>query len=126
QLEGGSLAYNMPAAVRLTGAVDFGKFEESFKLLIKRHEILRTCFKIDSEGEARQFIIPVEDVNFEMTQKDFLGQDAQKQLVSGYLEEMNREPFDLEKAPLIRASLIKLEEDDHVFFLSMHHIVGDG
>ena len=42
QLEGGSLAYNMPAAVKLTGTIDINKFEESFRRLIYRHEILRT------------------------------------------------------------------------------------
>ncbi|MRX70534.1 amino acid adenylation domain-containing protein, partial [Flavobacterium resistens] len=126
QFEGGALAYNMPAAVRFTGTVDFDKFEESFRLLIKRHEILRTYFKSNDQAEVRQFIIPTEQVSFSITQKSFLNKNNQHESVSDYLEEVNKEPFDLEKAPLIRDSLIKLREDEHVFFLSMHHIIGDG
>ncbi|SMO94888.1 AMP-binding enzyme C-terminal domain-containing protein, partial [Flavobacterium resistens] len=126
QLEGGSLAYNMSAAVRFIGTVDYDKFEESFRLLIKRHEILRTYFKSNDQAEVRQFIIPTEQVSFSITQKSFLNNKNQHESVSDYLEEVNKEPFDLEKAPLIRASLIKLREDEHVFFLLMHHIIGDG
>ncbi|MRX70545.1 hypothetical protein GJU42_21410, partial [Flavobacterium resistens] len=72
QLEGGSLAYNMSAAVRFIGTVDYDKFEESFRLLIKRHEILRTYFKSNDQAEVRQFIIPTEQVSFSITQKSFL------------------------------------------------------
>ncbi|OMQ07747.1 non-ribosomal peptide synthetase, partial [[Flexibacter] sp. ATCC 35103] len=56
QLEGGSLAYNMPAAVVFTGKIDADKLEESFRHLIARHEILRTNFKTDQSGENRQYI----------------------------------------------------------------------
>ncbi|MFH6951479.1 condensation domain-containing protein, partial [Flavobacterium sp. FlaQc-51] len=55
QLEGGSLAYNMPAAVVFTGKIDADKLEESFRKLIARHEILRTNFKTDQWGENRQY-----------------------------------------------------------------------
>ncbi|MRX70541.1 hypothetical protein GJU42_21390, partial [Flavobacterium resistens] len=126
QLEGGSLAYNMPAAVRLTGTVDFDKFEESFKLLIERHEILRTFFKSNDQGEVSQFIIPVAGVSFTITQKDFSKNKKSEAQVADYLEEINKEPFDLERAPLVRGAIIKLKEKEHVFFLSMHHIIGDG
>ncbi|WP_173966803.1 condensation domain-containing protein, partial [Flavobacterium collinsii] len=71
QLEGGSLAYNMPAAVKLTGVVDGTKFEESFKRLIARHEILRTSFKTDQSGDVRQYIVPTEQVNFTIAEQDY-------------------------------------------------------
>ncbi|MFV8348040.1 condensation domain-containing protein, partial [Flavobacterium sp. ZB4P13] len=126
QLEGGSLAYNMPAAVQLTGDIDIAKFEASFIRLIDRHEILRTSFKTDLEGEVRQFIIPIEGVSFRMTQKSFSKQKNQDQLVSNYLEEINKEVFDLKQGPLVRTSLIELKKNNFIFFLSMHHIIGDG
>ncbi|MRX70538.1 amino acid adenylation domain-containing protein, partial [Flavobacterium resistens] len=126
QLEGGSLAYNMPAAVRFTGTVDYDKFEEAFRLLIKRHEILRTSFKVDKQGEVRQWIVPIEKVDFIVVQKDFSKQKKnQEQIVANYLQELNSIAFDLEHTP-VRASMIKLKEKEHVFFLSLHHIIGDG
>ncbi|WP_316634068.1 non-ribosomal peptide synthetase [uncultured Flavobacterium sp.] len=126
QMEGGSLAYNMPAAVNLKGAVDKNKLEESFKSLIDRHEILRTYFKTNNQGEVRQHIIPTENVKFAITEEDFCSVENQDEAVIDFLHEKNAEPFDLEQAPLVRASLIKLKEDEYVFFLSLHHIIGDG
>ncbi|UWY30341.1 amino acid adenylation domain-containing protein [Flavobacterium sp. TR2] len=126
QLEGGSLAYNMPAAVKLTGVVDGTKFEESFKRLIDRHEILRTTFKTNLSGDVRQFIVPAEQINFKIAEQDYSAKENQGETIAAYLQAINSEPFDLEQAPLVRASLIKLKEDEYVFFLSLHHIIGDG
>ncbi|MFC0781193.1 amino acid adenylation domain-containing protein, partial [Flavobacterium sp. HJSW_4] len=126
QLEGGSLAYNMPAAIKLTGAVDYDKFEESFKLLIHRHEILRTYFKTNEEGEINQYVLASDHINFAITEKDFTSEEDQQGAIAGYLKQTKNEPFHLEHAPLIRASLLKLKAEEYVFSLSMHHIIGDG
>ncbi len=37
-----------------------------------------------------------------------------------------RQPFDLAKGPLVRATLLRLDENEHVGLLTMHHIVSDG
>ncbi|MCD0472754.1 condensation domain-containing protein, partial [Flavobacterium sp. JAS] len=126
QLEGGSLAYNMPGAVTLKGNIEINKFEESFKLLLQRHEILRTYFKADNQGDIRQYIIPSEQLDFKISIEDFSFTENQQEAIAKYIEERNHEIFDLEQAPLIRASLLKLKEQEYVFFLSMHHIIGDG
>lgn len=126
QLEGGSLAYNMPATVKLTGDLDSTKFEESFALLIERHEILRTCFKTNATGEVQQYVLPAEEVNFKILHEDFTLAENQEDEVQNYLYHRNKETFDLEKAPLLRASLLKLKNQEQVFFLSLHHIIGDG
>ncbi|TDW43220.1 condensation domain-containing protein, partial [Flavobacterium sp. 270] len=126
QLEGGSLAYNMPGAVTLKGNIDTDKFEESFRLLINRHEILRTYFKADNKGDIRQYIIPGEQLDFKISSEDFSFAENQQEAIAKYIEKRNQEIFDLEQAPLIRASLLKLKEQEYVFFLSMHHIIGDG
>jgi len=126
QLEGGSLAYNMPAAVKLTGTVDVNKFEESFLILIQRHEILRTFFKTHEEGEVRQYVVPTNQVTFKIEEKDFCLVENQEEKIADYLQERNNKAFDLEQAPLVRASLIKSKEEEYVFFLSLHHIIGDG
>ncbi|WP_123774182.1 non-ribosomal peptide synthetase, partial [[Flexibacter] sp. ATCC 35103] len=126
QLEGGSLAYNMPAAVKLEGPIDAALFEESFRLLIDRHEILRTSFKIDAQGEVRQYIAASGESSFSMEQKDFLGTENQQEKILNYLQQKNRTAFDLEQGPLMRISLVRCEENQHIFFLSLHHIIGDG
>ena len=126
QLEGGSLAYNMPAAVKLSGIVDVDKFEESFIQLIHRHEILRTYFKTDEDSEVRQYILEPTDIKFKISREDFSGIENQKEIIANYLHEKSNVPFDLELAPLVRASLIKLGKEEYIFLLSMHHIICDG
>lgn len=126
QLEGGSLAYNMPVVLKLKGNPDIGKFKETFNVIIKRHEILRTGFRTNAEGQLRQFITPAEDVVFTITEKDLTLKEGQEALISDYLKEQNAITFNFEKAPLLRASLIKIHENEHIFSLCMHHIIGDG
>ncbi|OXA89990.1 non-ribosomal peptide synthetase [Flavobacterium hercynium] len=126
QLEGGSLAYNIPAAVKLTGSVDVNKFNESFRLLIDRHEILRTSFKTNENGDVEQFITPSKKINFSIAEKDFSTADHQENQIAVYFQETVNTPFNLEQAPLVRASLIKIASDEYVFFLCLHHIIGDG
>ncbi|SHL03865.1 non-ribosomal peptide synthetase [Flavobacterium chilense] len=126
QLEGGSLAYNMPGALRLKGDVDVAKFQTSFELLIERHEILRTSFKTTPLGEVNQYIIPASVVNFKIIEKDLSLITNQQEFLVDYLAQSNNEPFDLEHAPLLRASIIKLKEKESLFFLTLHHIIGDG
>jgi amino acid adenylation domain-containing protein len=126
QLDGGSLAYNMPAAVRLTGEIDFEKFEKSFQFLIKRHEILRTNFKTNADGEVYQYILPSEEIEFKIQENDFSKDVNPESKLISYLDNINEIQFNLEQAPLVRAALTKLADKEYVFFLSLHHIIGDG
>ncbi|OXG09150.1 amino acid adenylation domain-containing protein [Flavobacterium araucananum] len=126
QLEGAALAYNMPTAVKFTGTIDVPKFEESFRKLIERHEALRTYFDTNEDGEVRQYIIPTEELKFSIEEEDFSNEPDQETLIFDYFRNKNAAPFSLDQAPLLRASMIRLDQDSHVFFLSMHHIIGDG
>ncbi|TRX32539.1 amino acid adenylation domain-containing protein [Flavobacterium sp. ZT3R18] len=126
QLEGGSLAYNMPAAIRLQGIIEVKKFEESFKVLIDRHEILRTYFKTNFDGEIRQYIVNGSELDFRLRHVDYSLAENPEECVADYVKEFNQEVFDLEQAQLIRGVLFKLKENSYVFCLTMHHIVGDG
>jgi amino acid adenylation domain-containing protein len=125
QLEGGSQAYNMPVVVFLEGILDKVNLDKAFRFLIEKHEILRTSFKVDTQsGEVRQYILPQEEVIFNIDILDFSSKD--EQAIDNYLQSINSESFNLEKAPLLRTSLMQIEKDKYLFFLSMHHIVGDG
>lgn len=126
QMQGGSLAYNMLTGVRMRGDIDVNKLNESFLLLIEQHEVLRTYFKIDKTRELRQYVLLKENINFKVTEKDFSDSLNQEEDIASYLQETNNIPYNLEQVPLLRAYLIKIDEDDYVFFMSMHHIIGDG
>jgi len=127
QFEGGSQAYNMSFVIKLKGELQLPYFEKSFRELIQHHEILRTLFKTDYETqELRQFITPADEIDFSIEQLDFSTDADCHEKVENYLILKNAEAFDLEKAPLFRASLIKVVEKEFVFLLSMHHMISDG
>ncbi|TGD57484.1 non-ribosomal peptide synthetase [Flavobacterium humi] len=126
QFEEGSLAYNMPLTVTFKGAVEVSKLEQSFQVLIARYEIIRTFFKANEEGQISQYVLPADAVDFKIEEKDFSRENDPEGSVFDYLQHKNSIPFLLEQAPLLRASLLRVAENNHVFSLSMHHIIGDG
>ena len=108
-------SYNIPAALILEGSVNKRKIEEGFKELIKRHESLRTSFKI-IDGE----IVQVINKNIEFILKEKECEDNLSEIINNFIE-----PFDLKTAPLIRATLVKIKENEHLLLIDMHHIISD-
>ncbi|MDN3222037.1 non-ribosomal peptide synthetase [Pseudomonas nunensis] len=125
QMEGGSAAYHMPAGLRLRGTLDTDALQRALDRIVFRHEALRTTF-VQAQGEdAVQRIAPA-DSGFALRQYDLRGQaDAEAQWQALAAEE-EAELFDLEHGPLIRGRLIRLNAQDHVLLVTMHHIVSDG
>jgi len=119
QLEPQSCAYNIPSALGLQGALDIPALRQSFEALQQRHEVLRTTF--EQEGEHAMQVIHAA-APFELP----LDSLPHGQTVEQYVQSQARLPFDLERGPLLRASLLRLAEDDHVLVLTVHHVVSDG
>jgi amino acid adenylation domain-containing protein len=125
QLEPESHLYNMHTGVQLAGALNTEALEQTFSEIVRRHEVLRTSFKIGTGGRPVQIIEPPQPVKlvpFDLSELPATEQAAQvRQLV----EREARKPFDLSQAPLLRVGLIRLSEQEHVVLFTMHHIVGD-
>jgi amino acid adenylation domain-containing protein len=126
QFEGGSVAYNMPSQIELDGDYDIESFKLAIEATIERHEILRTVFKEDDKGEVRQWILSKEDLGFEIVYKDYRGEENKDEKLKEYMSKDSNSAFDLEQGPLLRASLLQIEEDQYVFYYNMHHIISDG
>ncbi len=124
QLEGGSLAYNMSGAVKLKGHLNVSKFEEAFRKLIIRHEILRTNFRLNELDEIHQYIISENDFKFKLLERDLSYKSKEK--IDYLLKEEQAIAFDLSNGSLLRATLFKTENHVHIFSLTIHHIIGDG
>ncbi len=119
RLEPGSAAYNVPFALRLRGALDVGALRASLEALVARHETLRTTFA-EEGGEPVQVINAAAPVALEVVEVE---DEAAAERIAR--EEALR-PFDLEAGPLLRATLLRLADDDHVLCFTLHHIVSDG
>jgi amino acid adenylation domain-containing protein len=116
-MEGAQISYNMLDAVIIEGNPDRKKMESVFKSLIERHEAFRTTFELIG-GEPVQKIH--QSANFWI---HYL--EATEEEIKDLVREFPK-PFDLSKAPLLRASLVKLQAEKHLFLLDMHHIISDG
>ncbi|NOX38150.1 MAG: amino acid adenylation domain-containing protein [Calditrichaeota bacterium] len=125
QFEPGSPLYNIPFAIRLKGKLDVAALEQSLRELVRRHEILRTVFRSE-QGEPRQVIREQLDVPLKQFDLSGLSPADQAQEVQRLARQWARQPFDLENGPLFRYQLLRLKEDEHVFLLTMHHIISDG
>ncbi|MBS7531083.1 amino acid adenylation domain-containing protein [Hazenella sp. IB182353] len=111
---------HVSTAFTLKGKLDHFLFHQVMNGLVNRHEILRTCF-IEEEGKPVQVIYPT--IDFKVSLVDVSNHEQNlKHLV---VDELNK-PFDLTKVPLLRATLYKLSESEHMCLLVAHHIVADG
>ncbi|MEO5730391.1 MAG: amino acid adenylation domain-containing protein, partial [Byssovorax sp.] len=126
QLEPGSVPYNMPAALRLRGALDEAALAHVFGEVVRRHEVLRTTFA-EHEGRPVQVIHPpgaawaLPRVDLSLLPEASREAAARQRAVA----EAGL-PFDLTTGPLLRTTLLRLAVDEHVLLVTMHHIVSDG
>ncbi|HEX8458762.1 MAG TPA: amino acid adenylation domain-containing protein, partial [Pyrinomonadaceae bacterium] len=125
QLESGSAAYNIPAAVRLTGALDVSALERAMGEVVWRHEVLRTTFHL-RDGEPVQVIHKAQPLALRVTDISHLATEEREAEAGQLAAQEAARAFDLQVWPLVRAELLKVGDDEHVLLLTMHHIVSDG
>jgi amino acid adenylation domain-containing protein len=117
--------YNESITIHRLGSFDLAIFEASFRELLRRHESWRTSFSFQG-AEPVQIIHP--EVSFDLKVDDISHLPAAERdaaaLTIGTADAM--EPIDLTMAPLFRARIVKLADDNHRFYLTLHHIIFDG
>ncbi len=128
QLSPGSPAYNMPAALRLTGRLDRAALARSLSEIVRRHENLRTTFRTfpTAGGEPALVLHPAGDLPLPGIDLGALPEATRKAEELRLVHAEARRPFDLGRGPLLRAALLRLAADEHTVFLTVHHIVSDG
>ncbi|MFH0341841.1 MAG: amino acid adenylation domain-containing protein, partial [Chromatiales bacterium] len=123
QLYPESGVYNITRALRFRGALDVSALTRGLNEIIRRHESLRTAFSDDGEKQVVQPTVTLEVPLSELSELAF---GERKARIGRLAADHATRPFDLSRAPLLRAQLIRFNDDDHVLFLSIHHIVSDG
>ncbi|WP_338270543.1 amino acid adenylation domain-containing protein, partial [Corallococcus caeni] len=125
QLEPDSALYNIPLAIELKGELKLEALEQAFTALQERHESLRTTFRT-VEGTPVQVIAPPSPVTLEVADlRGVAGPERQDELSRRVREESLR-PFHLGRGPLVRASLVRTGDEEHVLLVTMHHAISDG
>src|SRR5215217_488969 len=124
QLEPENPSYHLPFALRLSGDVDVTALEKSIGAIIARHETLRTKF-VAVDGEPFQFVWPEAKASLEILDLSSFPEDKAELELKRVMTTVAERPFDLARDYPMRASLLKLADDDHVLLVTMHHIISD-
>ncbi|MEM7483532.1 MAG: condensation domain-containing protein, partial [Acidobacteriota bacterium] len=136
QLDPGSGAYNMPAAVELVGTVDVAALRTGLATVVRRHESLRTTFHVEGEGgHPVQVIAPPSPPALPIVDLAVLAPTDRRREARQLATAEAQAPFDLQRGPLLRARLLRLAKTDsaatdsdarHALLLTQHHTVSDG
>jgi pristinamycin I synthase-3/4 len=126
ELEPGSPLYNLPAAVRLHGELDEEALRRALGEIVRRHEALRTVFRMGEGGVPVQEVRPA-PAGFPLPVADLRGFPAAwaRAEVLRLASDEAEAPFDLRQGPLLRALLVRVADGEHGLVLTLHHIAGD-
>lgn len=118
----GGSAYNISGSVSIKGDLDIDALKKAFDIVVKRHDVLRTTFKKQDDTYVQVVAENVTtDIKIYKPEVVFT-----KEQLNKFIDELNKEKFDLLKDLLIRANLIVLNEKEYILNFSIHHSIGDG
>ena len=124
QLDPDNPSYNIPIALRVVGAVDVLALEKSFNEVVRRHEVLRTRF-VGIDGQPMQVISPMMDIPLRVIDLGHLPEGERETTALRLATAEAKRPFELAYGPMLRTSLLRLSEREHVLLVTLHHIVSD-
>lgn len=125
QLEPGNTSYSMFEGWRLQGKLDQDILKMSLEEIVRRHDVLRTTFH-EIDGEPVQVILPASKVALPCTDlRAFAPEQREVEARRLATVEVER-PFNLATGPMLRVSLLRMDEEEFILLLNMHHIASDG
>ena len=117
-LDAQNTAYFVPRIIRIKGKLETTLLEQTFTEIIRRHEILRTIF-VTKAGLPVQQVLPPYYFNIPLI-------PIQEDQLNHWIDQEGSKVFALEKGPLLRVTLLKLNETEHLIVLTEHHLIHDG
>lgn len=116
--------YNSPIVMELKGDFSPGAFNNAMQALTARHESLRTVF-VTISGEPRQRVVPPEDARYRVSYQDLRGETDTDKRISALIRKHSHTPFDLERGPLWRCSILHTADNAYLLLFAIHHIITD-
>jgi len=110
----------------LEGEIDAAAFEQAWRKVVERHEVLRTGFQ--QSGLDQPLAIVHRSVDLQLNVEDWADQDFDTQIerLKVFLDDDRNRGFDLHAAPLMRIHLLRFGEQNYRFIWSHHHVIMDG
>ena len=125
QLASGTSAFNIASGVRLNGPLNVEALEATFGEIIRRHEILRTNF-VAVNAQPVQVIQSPTRFRLPLVDLSLLPPEESEQQSARMAQEETLRLFDLARDRLVRPTLVRIRDDEHIIICTMHHIIGDG
>lgn len=125
RLSDGTPGGTLPSSFLLQGPLDQEALAASFRILLERHEILRTVF-VPAGKQPRQRVVPAAQAVFQFESLDLSGAANPDEEVRGLEMREAATVLDLSTGPLFRVTLLRLAETRHVCIATLHHIISDG
>lgn len=115
-IKGAGVVQNILFGVRIKGDIDKERIQDIFRILIDRHEILRTHFEI-SNNEVVQVVHDHIDFNVNFVKAEKSEDEVMIDLIK---------PFNTDDLPLFRVNVIEVQKNEKILLLDMHHTISDG
>jgi amino acid adenylation domain-containing protein/thioester reductase-like protein len=114
-------AYNIPICFWMYHKLDLENFKEAFRLVLAKYPILTSVFEVDA-GVPYQIVQPTQPLAIQ--QEDISAFEPQE--IRQYLRKKTKEPFSLERGPLMRIYILKRSAEEYMILITVHHIIFDG
>jgi hypothetical protein len=124
ELVSGAPFLHLPYAYRLDGPLNIAALRRSLRTIVERHAVLRTVFR-ESRGRLVQIVRAGRRVACPLCVLSHLSEERQKARLARLSKQDAERPFDLANGPPVRFTLLRLAEQRHVLFVTMHHIIAD-
>jgi amino acid adenylation domain-containing protein len=125
QLTPNEAVYLLPTAYRLHGPLNRAALGRALNAIVARHEVLRTTFAIIGDRPA-QIVAPSQVLGLPCIDLSALPAASRQRAIAQRLDDEAKLPFDLTAGPLLRATLLCCDADDHLLLLTLHHSIADG
>ena len=125
QLAPGGTAYHIAFGIGLDGALSLAALATSVREIERRHQVLRSVFQATAGG-AVQAVLPQSGAPLPVADLAALPEVRRRAEAERLSEDVAREPFDLERGPLLRTAVVRLREEEHRALFCVHHLAFDG
>ncbi len=120
-----STSYNIPIALRLKGNLDIEKLSKAMRIVLNRHESLRTYF-VEQDGIPYQTTFPCDDWQLTYEEWQFQSNENTDELLKAEFRRFSSYVFNITEEILVKIKLLRVCHDDYLFMVNMHHIISDG
>jgi amino acid adenylation domain-containing protein len=117
--------YNVTAVHRFDGPVDEAALRAALQYMVERHETLRTAFPVDEHGLGWQLVDPAATADLVASDLGDVPPDERPAELRRRIAAQDAEPFDLSRAPVFRAGLIRVGDEESHLVATFDHLICD-